>query len=111
MYFCRRIGLALLAAFWVCSVAAQDGSSAPASRPATSDTPAQQAVSSNYLIGPGDTLQVFVWRNPELTATIPVRPDGKITTPLVQDMVAVGKTPSQLSRDIEQVLAEYIRSP
>jgi len=54
---------------------------------------------------------VFVWRNPELTATVPVRPDGKITTPLVQDMVAVGKTPSQLARDIEQVLAEYIRSP
>lgn len=69
------------------------------------------AVSQNYLIGPGDTLQIFVWRNPELTTSVPVRPDGKITTPLVQDMVAVGKTPSQLGRDIEQVLAEYIRSP
>lgn len=73
--------------------------------------PAESTVGADYVIGPGDTVQVFVWRNPELTATVPVRPDGKITTPLVQDMVAVGKTPSQLSRDIEGVLAEYIRSP
>ncbi len=66
---------------------------------------------SDYLIGPGDTLQVFVWRSPELSTSIPVRPDGKISTPLVEDMVAVGKTPAQLARDIEQVLAEYVRSP
>lgn len=65
----------------------------------------------DYIIGPGDTLQVFVWRNAELTTTVPVRPDGKISTPLVEDMVAVGKTPSQLARDIEKVLAEYVRSP
>lgn len=68
-------------------------------------------VGADYVIGPGDTLQVFVWRNPELTTSIPVRPDGKISTPLVEDMVAVGKTPSQLARDIEGVLAEYIRQP
>ncbi|HEX7013699.1 MAG TPA: XrtA/PEP-CTERM system exopolysaccharide export protein [Steroidobacteraceae bacterium] len=84
---------------------------ASASSAARAGTPASQEVSPSYLIGPGDTLQIFVWRNPELTTTVPVRPDGKITTPLVQDMVAVGKTPSQLSRDIETVLAEYIRSP
>lgn len=66
---------------------------------------------ADYVIGPGDTLQVFVWRNPELTTSVPVRPDGKISTPLVEDMVAVGKTPAQLARDIEVVLAEYIRSP
>ncbi len=69
------------------------------------------SVGASYVVGPGDTIQVFVWRNPELSTTVPVRPDGKITTPLVQDMVAVGKTPSQLSRDIETVLQEYIRSP
>jgi polysaccharide export outer membrane protein len=69
------------------------------------------SVGSNYVVGPGDTIQVFVWRNPELSTTVPVRPDGKITTPLVQDMVAVGKTPSQLARDIETVLQEYIRTP
>ena len=74
-------------------------------------SPAVQPPASDYVIGPGDTLQVFVWRNPELTVTVPVRPDGKISTPLVEDMVAVGKSPSMLARDIEVVLAEYIRQP
>jgi polysaccharide export outer membrane protein len=54
---------------------------------------------------------VFVWRNPELSVTVPVRPDGKISTPLVENMVAVGKTAPQLSRDMEGVLSEYVRSP
>ncbi len=67
--------------------------------------------SADYLIGPGDTLQVFVWRNPDLTVTVPVRPDGKISTPLVEDMLAVGKTPSGLARDIEKALAVYVKSP
>jgi polysaccharide biosynthesis/export protein len=66
---------------------------------------------ADYIIGPGDMLQVFVWRNPELSSTVPVRPDGKISTPLVEDMVAVGKSPAQLARDVERVLAEYVRSP
>ena len=65
----------------------------------------------DYVIGPGDTVQVFVWRNPDLTVTVPVRPDGKISTPLVEDMIAVGKTPSLLARDVEAVLGEYVRSP
>jgi polysaccharide export outer membrane protein len=68
-------------------------------------------VSADYLIGPGDSLQVFVWRNPDLTVTVPVRPDGKISTPLVEDMVAVGKTPSNLARDIEKALSVYVKSP
>jgi polysaccharide export outer membrane protein len=68
-------------------------------------------VSDDYIIGPGDTLEVFVWRNPELSVTVPVRPDGKISTPLVEDMGAVGKTPPQLARDMEKVLSEYVRSP
>jgi polysaccharide export outer membrane protein len=76
-------------------------------------SPAVQAttVAEDYLIGPGDSVQVFVWRNPDLTVTVPVRPDGKISTPLVEDMVAVGKTPSTLARDIEKALAEYVKSP
>lgn len=73
-------------------------------------TPAP-VVGADYIIGPGDSLQVFVWRNPELTATVPVRPDGKISTPLVEDMVAVGKNPSALARDIEKVLSDFVRSP
>ena len=74
---------------------------------------AQEAApqSADYLIGPGDTLQVFVWGQPDLSVTVPVRPDGRVTTPLVQDIEAVGKTPSQLSRDIEKVLSEFVRTP
>jgi len=85
----------------------------PGSQPAAAEAPAPAAtgVDTNYVIGPGDVVQVFVWRNPELTVTVPVRPDGKISTPLVEDMVAVGKTPSALARDVEQKLGEYVRSP
>jgi polysaccharide export outer membrane protein len=98
---------------WVVGCAAEppvqppvgQGEQVPPAQPAQSDN------SNSYVIGPGDILQVFVWRNPELTTSVPVRPDGKISTPLVEDMVAVGKTPSQLARDIERVLGEYIRSP
>ena len=123
---------AILMFFWAANVWSQVtdssiASSAPAPQPShaaesvkPADTqPAAQAmpqmatssVAPDYRIGPGDTLQIFVWRNPELTQSVPVRPDGKISTPLVEDMVAVGKTPSQLARDVEGVLAEYIRSP
>ena len=65
----------------------------------------------NYLIGPGDSLNIVVWRNPELSTTVPVRPDGKITTPLVEDLPAIGKDSSTLARDIEQALSKYIRDP
>lgn len=64
-----------------------------------------------YRIGPGDKLEVFVWRNPEISTTVEVRPDGMISTPLVEDMVATDKTPTELARDIEVVLSKYIKSP
>jgi polysaccharide biosynthesis/export protein len=73
--------------------------------------PAPEAANDLYRIGPGDQLQIFVWRNPELSTTVPVRPDGKLSTPLIENMEASGKTPSQLARDMEAVLAEYVRSP
>jgi polysaccharide export outer membrane protein len=73
--------------------------------------PVPESTNDQYRIGPGDQLQIFVWRNPELSTTVPVRPDGKISTPLIENMVANGKTPSQLARDMEAVLAEYVRSP
>jgi polysaccharide export outer membrane protein len=99
-----RLAICLLGC-WVATCAfAAEPSTAPGPLPAA-------AVSPDYIIGPGDMLQVFVWRNPELTTSVPVRPDGKISTPLVEDMVAVGKSPSQLARDIERVLAEYVKSP
>lgn len=85
--------------------------SAAATAPSDPSVPASSTVDNDYVIGPGDTIQIFVWRNPEISTTVPVRPDGKITTPLVQDMVAVGKTPSQLARDIEKVLVIYVKSP
>ena len=82
---------------------------AVAQKPAAMPAPAPQG--NQYIIGPGDMINIFVWRNPELSLNVPVRPDGKISTPLVEDMVAVGKTPTQLARDIEKVLAEYVRTP
>jgi polysaccharide biosynthesis/export protein len=73
--------------------------------------PPEPVSQTEYRIGPGDNLQVFVWNHPELTVTIPVRPDGLISTPLVENLKAEGKTPSQLSRDLEVALSEYVRSP
>jgi polysaccharide export outer membrane protein len=67
--------------------------------------------SPEYRIGPGDTLEVFVWRNPELSVTLPVRPDGRISTPLIEDLVATEKTPTQLARDIENALKNYVQQP
>jgi polysaccharide export outer membrane protein len=69
------------------------------------------AIDTSYLIGPGDTIQIDVWRNPELSVTIPVRPDGKMSSPLVEDLWASDKTSTQLARDIEKVLAKYVRDP
>jgi polysaccharide export outer membrane protein len=94
-------------------VAVLTGTMAEVSCAVATETPAiaASAVAPDYLIGPGDMIQVFVWRNPDLTVTVPVRPDGKISTPLVEDMVAVGKTPSDLARDIEKALAEYVKAP
>jgi polysaccharide biosynthesis/export protein len=65
----------------------------------------------NYVIGPGDSVNIVVWRNPELSMSVPVRPDGKITTPLVEDLPAMGKDASTLARDIEEELGKFIRDP
>lgn len=65
----------------------------------------------DYLVGSGDTIQVFAWMDPELSANVAVRPDGKISTPLVEDMIASGETPRALARDVEGVLAEHACQP
>lgn len=70
-----------------------------------------EKVPHDYLIGPGDTLNIIVWRNPEISMSVPVRPDGKITTPLVEDLPASGKTSTQLARDIEETLSKYLQQP
>ena len=68
-------------------------------------------VSDHYVIGPGDNLSVFVWGNPDLSASVPVRPDGMITTPLVEDVEASGNTPTQLARIMESRLSKYVKNP
>jgi len=77
--------------------------------------PAQAAqvvtASSDYLIGPGDSIQIFVWHNADLSATVPVRPDGKVSIPLVEDIPCAGKTPTQLARDVEERLKKYVQDP
>lgn len=90
-------------------ISAGIAANAVAQVPAATPAPAPQG--NQYIIGPGDMINIFVWRNPELSVNVPVRPDGKISTPLVEDMIAVGKSPTQLARDIEKVLAEYVRTP
>jgi polysaccharide biosynthesis/export protein len=72
--------------------------------------PADQAA-PDYIIGPGDNVNIFVWQQPDLSVTVPVRPDGRITTPLAEDVAAAGKTPTQLARDMEQQLSAYVRDP
>ena len=72
---------------------------------------ADQIASPDYLVGPGDSLSIFVWRNPELSISLPVRPDGKISTPLVEDVQAAGKTPTRLARDLEDALKKFIQDP
>lgn len=80
----------------------------------TTHPPAPSAAATpqyRYLIGPGDTVNIIVWRNPELTITVPVRPDGRLSTPLVEDLQAAGRNPTELAREIEKTLARYIRDP
>ena len=81
---------------------------APPLQPSDTTTPLPSA---EYIIGPGDKLNIFVWRNPDLTVTVPVRPDGRISIPLVEDIVAIGKTPTGLAREVEEQLKKYVKDP
>lgn len=65
----------------------------------------------NYKVGPGDTLNIIVWRNPELSLVVPVRPDGKLSTPLVDELVVQGKTSVEIARDVEKALSKFVRDP
>ena len=73
--------------------------------------PAPAPAAPEYVIGPGDMLHVFVWKNPDLSMDVPVRPDGRITVPLVQDMQAEGRTPTELAASIREALAAYVTNP
>lgn len=98
---------------WAIAVVSVLALSACSHTPAYTPAPAVPEKGSdwNYLVGPGDTVQVFVWRNPDVSGSFPVRPDGKMTMNLVEDLPASGKTPSQLARDIEKALSKYIQEP
>jgi len=70
-----------------------------------------ELVDYEYVIGPGDSINIFVWNNPEVSTSVPVRPDGRVSAPLVEEVFASGKTPTQLARDIEESLSVYIKDP
>ena len=108
-----RVTTGLLAALLLLAAALAGCASRPVSTPKDAASAQSQSAQAplDYRVGPGDTLQVFVWRNPDFSVTVPVRPDGKISTPLVEDLVAVGRTPTELAREMEQRLSKYIRSP
>jgi len=101
----RSLNRAVLTTLVALAVAACAGPTYP---PAPRDVP---SADYEYVIGSLDTVNIIVWRNPELSMTVPVRPDGKVTTPLVDDLPALGKTPTTLARDIEKALGKYIRDP
>lgn len=84
-------------------------SSAPPLPPAPATLPS--TLDYTYVIGPGDGLQVTVWRNPELSMGVTVRPDGKVSAPLVEELLAQGKTPQELAREVEKVLGKFVRDP
>ena len=100
----RMAGAAALAVT-VAGCAGFMGSGNPAA-PTKASTP-----DYNYIVGPGDMLNITVWRNPELSQTVPVRPDGQVSTPLVDGLVAQGKTSAQIARDVEKELSKYVRDP
>lgn len=102
----RAFRLAVLAAGLATALASCTNFNLPAAEP---NPPLVKT--PDYLIGPGDTMQVFVWRNPELSITLPVRPDGRISIPLVEDLEAANKTPTNLARDVEKALKVFIQDP
>ncbi len=99
-----RWGVAALLLNLVAACAGFSSSYPPA--PAAAATP-----SYNYLVGAGDVLNIIVWRNPELSLSVPVRPDGKVSTPLVDELVAQGKTSAEIARDVEAALSKLVRDP
>ena len=98
----RRLAIIL---FFIGLGGCADFEDAPSAAPISVDT------YPGYLIGPGDQLQIFVWRNPELSTSVPVRPDGRISLPLIEDLQAADKSPTDLARDVEKVLAEFVQNP
>ena len=87
------------------------GASAANSGSTTASEKKEQSSSPFYLVGPGDGLNIFVWRNPDLSRSVTVRPDGRVSIPLVEDLEVTGKTPTELARKIEKELSVYVKDP
>ncbi len=111
MRIARRTQLIAGASIVALSLAGCAGSGGGAQLPPASFVQQQEGPSEDYRIGPDDALNVFVWRNPDLSGKVQVRPDGRITLPLITDMPAVGKTPTMLAQDIKLQLSQYIKDP
>lgn len=107
MFVMRFLAIVCLAL----GLGACSGLSSPEAPAATNATTLGADTAPDYRLGPGETIQVFVWRNPELSTTVPIRPDGRFSMPLIEDMTAAGKTPTELSRDIENALRAYVQDP
>lgn len=107
----RRLIRMLAASMMACLALAGCASTSGPQLPPATFVAMQEGPGEDYVIGPLDELTIFVWRNPELGAKVQVRPDGRITTPLITDMPAVGKTPSMLAEDIRLQLSQYIEDP
>src|ERR1700681_4055358 len=108
----RKLELAAGVAAVIVALCLPGCASGPLWGPSYPPAPIQSATADyNYHIGPLDTVNVIVWRNPELSMSVPVRPDGKITTPLIDDLPALGKSPTELERDMEKALSKFIRDP
>lgn len=105
-----KIQKGLVVAMLVAAGAITGCSNTPTHPPVAEEDRASQP-DYNYVIGAGDTVQIFVWGNDELSVSVPVRPDGKITTRLVEDLEASGKTSTELAREIEAIYAQYIKNP
>jgi polysaccharide export outer membrane protein len=102
----RHLRLAVLGGMALVLAACE---TAPANLPAA---PVSAGIGDySYIIGPGDSLNIVVWRNPELSMSVPVRPDGKVSAPLVDEIVAQGKTSVEMAREVEQALSKYVRDP
>jgi polysaccharide biosynthesis/export protein len=100
----RLVLLGIGAGLFACTAAVGSAEEPPAATP-------KAAAAPEYRIGPGDQLEIFVFNQPELSVKVPVRPDGLISSPLVENMQAAGRTPSELAREMEKTLAQFVRSP
>src|SRR4051812_2019483 len=107
----KRQGLCISWGFALVTFAALATAGCARGRMADAPTLTSEGYHGSYIIGPGDQLEVFVWHNPELSVKVPVRPDGRMSIPLVEDIDCAGKTPTQLARVIEQRLKTFVNDP